>query len=191
MRIIIQAVRERADLVGELLEALPHSEVVWDSKKNAMNTFLKSLKVVGSGPALHLEDDIILTSDFGAKVSEALVRSRAEGAKRGIADPLVQFFSMRKADVEVGSRWDRSFMMKQCWYCPAGYADALRAFFPLWFPKHGSRINTGGQDALMAAYLKARKIPYWIHCPSLVDHRVGKSMIGPRSSKRQSKTFAP
>ena len=50
--------------------------------------------------------------------------------------------------------------------------------------------HPNGTDAMVRDFLKDRKEKYWIHCPSLVDHRQGKSVIDPRrSSKRQSFTF--
>ncbi len=43
---------------------------------------------------------------------------------------------------------------------------------------------------MVADFLKERHMRYYIHVPSLVEHRIGKSLIDPRrSSRRQSLTF--
>jgi hypothetical protein len=44
---------------------------------------------------------------------------------------------------------------------------------------------------MVADYLASTKQRYWINCPNLVDHIVGKSIIDPRraSTNRQSFTF--
>ena len=50
--------------------------------------------------------------------------------------------------------------------------------------------NAHGVDLLIQDYLKLTKQKYYIHVPSLVDHRIYKSAIDPRrSTKRQSLTY--
>ena len=134
--------------------------------------------MAGDDPCVHMEEDVILTQDFKAKI-EAAIAERPHEA--------IQFFSMRKADVEVGSRYDNTFTGNLCFYLPAGYSRYVRDYHNEWPDR---LVDLNGYDLMMRAWLKSRKERYWVHIPSLVEHRVAKSVIDPRrSSKRQSFTF--
>ena len=177
-RIIIRAVKERANYVDYLTENIPDAEICWDKERNAMSTFLDALRMAGDDPVVHMEEDALLAKDF---------RNRLEAEIAKQPERVIQFFSMRKGDLEVGSRWDGSFLMGQCFYLPAGYSRLLLNFYSIW--KEREQHPTG-LDTMVGHFLKKRKEKYWIHVPNLVDHRVGKSQIDPRrSSKRVSKTF--
>ena len=78
--------------------------------------------------------------------------------------------------------------MAQCTYLPEKMSKGLLAFSSKYdLIDHKSHPL----DSMVAEFLKASRQKYWIHCPSLVDHRVGVSMIDPRRAKtnRQSFTF--
>ena len=177
-RIIVRAVRDRIGYIEYLQENLPEAEFCFDTDRNAMHTFLSALKMAGDEPVVHMEEDVLIAPNF---------KSRLEAAIAERPDTVIQFFSMRKADLEVGSRMDGNFLMGQCFYLPAGYSRKILEFYPTWedLPKHPT-----GLDTMVGAFLKKRKEKYWIHIPNLVDHRIGASAIDPRrSSKRISKTF--
>lgn len=178
MRYILRLVPEREQFVPEVLEQIPHLEIVRDQTRNSMDTMLRALLTTGDDPAVHLEDDIELTSDFRAKIEPEIERRPHE---------LVQFFSRRKADREVGSRYEpgRTFLMTQCFYLPAGYAAALYDYYPRW----DKRLRYAAIDIIVADWLAMRREKYWIHVPSLVQHRPVKSAIGHAGSNRQSATF--
>ena len=151
-----------------------------DQKKSAIDTFLRSLMMAGNEPCIHMEEDVILTKDFYNKIHNAI----SERPKS-----FIQFFSMRKKDLTEGSRWDGNFLMNQCFYAPDGYSKLMLDYFPKWADKK-IKDHPNGTDQMVCDFLKSRKEKYWIHCPSLVDHRIAKSTIDPRrSSKRQSLTF--
>lgn len=180
MKILIRAIQERIEYVEYLKKYLPDAEFVFDKNRNAMDTFLAAMSVAGGQPCLHMEDDIILTKDFKIKALKIIQSHENE---------VIQFFSMRKDDIEVGSRYDygRNFMMNQCFYLPEGYSKAIKEFYEQWNRKEE---HPTGYDILMADWLKSRKEKYWIHVPSLVQHRQCKSLINPkRSAHRQSITF--
>ena len=180
MRIIIKAVPERQDFIDYLKRNLPTAEFCMDEKQCAFDTFNRSLAMAGDEPCIHMEEDIILTKDFESK-AQAVIQSKPNA--------FIQFFSMRKADLTIGSRWDNDFLMNQCWYAPAGYSKAMLDFYPMWAAKH-LEAHPNGTDLMVKHFLQASKVKYWIHCPSLVDHRIARSVINPtRSSKRQSLTF--
>ena len=173
--------RTTGDLdLSEYFKAIPSIMMCVDTDHNAMHTFAASLEMAGDAPCVNMEDDIILCSDFVERVN-------SEIEKR--PNDVIQFFSMRKDDLTVGSRWinGSQFMMNQCFYLPAGMSRELRSYMDVW-PRYAEHPT--GYDILMADFFKERKIKYWNVCPNLVDHKVEKSRINPRrSSKRQSFTF--
>lgn len=177
-RLIIMGMQERMGFVNYLTDRLPHAEVCWDKIHCALDTFHRALEMAGDDPVIIMEDDIQITQNFVDK-SEAVIAEHR--------DELIQFFSMRKADLDIGSRYDNNYLMNQCFYLPSGHAKKIREFSLGWEEHKNHRAGT---DSAVCAFLKSRKEKYWIHCPSLVNHRVAKSMIDPRrSSKRQSLTF--
>lgn len=191
MRIIIRTVPDpkRQPFVAYLKRHLPQAEWCVDQRyhdpslinrlKSTYN-FLDALKMAGDGPCLHMEDDVILTKNFVAK-AQAVIEEHP-----GV---LVQFFSMRPTDLKLGSRWDRKFMMNQCFYLPAGYSKLIEEYYWRWPLLHDSN-HLGGYDEMMQDWPKERREDYWLHVPSLVDHRVAPSIANPkRSPKRQSLTF--
>ena len=180
MRFIVQCVEERMEWVAEMQEQIPHLEICMDKHKDAYETFMRSLEMGAGEPVVHLEDDAVLCSNFVAKIQAAIDLHPGS---------LIQFFSMRKDDLTIGSRWQSgaSFMMNQCTYSPKGFDNSLLAFARVW-PR--LKEHPSGYDTMMADFLKVYKARYWNHVPNLVNHRVAKSIIDPRrSSKRQSLTF--
>lgn len=178
MRFIIRGVRERAPFFSYLNERLPEAEWCWDKTHNAMDTFLSAMRMAGQDPAVHMEDDVILCRSFREKIAEEIAKRPGK---------VIQFFSMRKADLEIGSRYDRSFMMNQCFYLPAGYSEEIWGYYPSW-PRKVEHPT--GYDILIQDWLNGRREKYWIVVPNLVDHRICQSLINPRrSSRRQSLTF--
>lgn len=178
MRILVKAVPgQRTHCVEYLKKEIPDIEFFWDKTRNHMDTFLGALRHVGNDPCLHMEEDVILAQDFIPKV-QAVINSKP--------DCMIQFFSMRKADLTVGSRWDSDFCMNQCTWFPAGYSRMVADFYPQWKDKEK---HPTASDYMIKDWLKSRKEKYWIHVPSLVQHRAEKSLIGRRSTARQSLTF--
>jgi len=176
--IIIRACRERQAWVDYLLDRLPGATVVYDTTRNAMNTFLEALRVAGDRPVIHMEDDVLLAKGFVCK-AESVIGERPETA--------IQFFSMRKRDIQVGSRWEPggTFLAGLCFYLPAGMSERLLRFD---WPRREEHPT--GLDLLVADFLRANKERYWLHVPNLAQHRFGKSLIDSRRSRyRQSLTF--
>jgi hypothetical protein len=178
VKILIRAVKERGEFIDYLKKHLPQAEWCFDEKQDAMHTFIKGMRMAGDEPCIHMEEDIILTRDFVKKANKVITQKPFS---------LIQFFSMRKDDIRIGSRWDGKFMMNQCHYNPPYYSNLITDYWERWDKKIDDPM---GYDLMMQEFLKERKEKYWISVPSLVDHRVAKSMIDPRrSSKRQSLTF--
>ncbi len=160
-----------------LRRKLPGMEEVPDQDRDAYTNYVRTLERQGSDPAIHIEDDIILTREFVRKVHTVIGQHQ---------DRVIQFFSIRKSDLAKGSRFDRAYMMNQCHYIPANYGPEIVRFSALWAQQHP---GDNGCDTMLRDFLKSRHEPYWLHVPSLVQHRDAKSRLGPRSTKRQSPTF--
>lgn len=178
MNIIIRAIKDRKDYIEYLHTNLPYANWCFDQKHDAMDTFLRAMRLAGEKPTIHMEEDVLLTRDFMTKILTVISEHPNE---------VIQFFSMRKDDLTVGSRYDRNYMMNQCFYLPAGYSRIIADYYNIW---EGKKEHPTGTDTMISDFLKSRKEKYWLHVPSLVQHRECVSMIDKRrSSKRQSKTF--
>lgn len=170
--------RERA----EDLKRETQGKIVWDTDHHAFHTWRSVLKALGSKPGIIIEDDVVLAPNW---------RNRIEDVIREHPDEVIQFFSMRGADLTVGSRSEpgRTFMMNQCYYLPAGAAKQLLDFTEDW--DHVGQENPTGYDVAMAEWMKVTKRRYWLHVPSLVQHEPWRSEINSRRPRnRQSETFA-
>lgn len=182
VRIIVKAVPERGEYIDYLRKNLPEAEFCMDEKKDPFDTFIRAFKMAGSDSCVHMEEDVILTKDFYNKLSFIIKQ-----------DPfhIIQFFSMRKADVSIGSRWDKNFIANLCTYYPYQYSFFLSEFYDSWIKTPNGVNNPTGTDTMVADWIKRTKQKYWIHVPNLVDHRVGKSIIDPKrgTTNRVSKTF--
>ena len=183
-RVIVKAMPERQECIDYLTKNLPLSEFCFDQKKCAFDTFLRSLQMAGDDAVIHCEEDIIITTDFVAKAQKVI---------NMLPNNVIQFFSMRKNDTSEGSRWchGSDFLMNQCFYFPKFYSSRLHKFYSLWQKTSLAKKNPTGTDMFVRWFLTKTKQKYWIHCPNLVDHREGISMIDPRRARtnRQSFTF--
>ena len=175
---VMTTARNGHDLTA-MKKEIPELAIFADDMRDPMGNFLKTMEYTEK-PCVHLEDDVILTSNFKEKIEDAISQ---------YPDTVINFFSMRKADLTIGTRFEagRTFMMNQCFYLPENIGLEIYKFYPKWKRKFE---HPTGYDILMADYFKANKMKYLIWCPNLVDHMEGKSRINSRrSSKRQSLTF--
>lgn len=174
---IVRAMRERQEYVDYITSRIDVN-VLYDTTGNAMETFLEALRMAGGDPCIHMEEDILLTSNFDEKIESVISENK---------DIVIQFFSMRKKDLTIGSRLEsgRTFCMNQCFYLPEGYSTKLLKYYDVWERKDE---HPTGYDLMLADMLGSEK--YLISVPSLVEHRVCKSLINSRrSAYRQSLTF--
>lgn len=180
MRIRIRTCEGREEMHQYLQARLIGAVFIHDEQHNAMETFLRALEAAEEEAALHMEDDVLLARDFLPRVQAAVTLNPSR---------VIQFFSMRAADKTIGAREEpgRTFLMGQCFYLPRMYSAALREFADSW---DGHEEHPTGLDTMVADFLKKRRERYYIHVPSLVQHRQCVSRIDPRRSRsRQSQTF--
>jgi hypothetical protein len=180
IRFLVRHVPERADFLPDLRRELPTLEVIQDRERNAMATWLDAMEHAGQDAVVHLEDDVIPTQGLEAKL-RAVIDHKGEFC--------VQFFSIRPFDFQKGSRWmtGGGFSMTQCFYLPPGWSSELLGYYPSWPRRH---VGVTALDWMVADWLKSWHERYWLHVPSLVQHRPITSAINPnRSTRRQSPTF--
>ncbi len=178
MLYVIRAVKERKEFVDEILKQVPEAIVYYDEFGDAMKSYLHVCEnIIGDQPAVLLEDDIVLTSDFKQKI-EAVIAQYPE--------ILINFFSLSKKFLKPHFKKGREYCMNQCEYFPAGFARKVVEAYKTWDKKES---EPNAYDFLVG-YAWGGNKPYLVWCPSLVQHRQVKSIIDPRrSSKRQSITF--
>lgn len=179
MLYVVRAVRDRARFVEEILKQVPEAVVYWDDEfHNAMKSYLYVCEnIIGDQPAVLMEDDIILTADFKRKI-ESVINKYPE--------ILINFFNLSKKHREPFFKKGREYCMNQCEYFPAGFARRVVEAYKTWPQKDE---HPTAYDYLVG-YAWGGNKPYLVWNPSLVQHRIGKSIINPRrSSKRQSETF--
>ncbi|MDR1398631.1 MAG: hypothetical protein LBJ41_01735 [Treponema sp.] len=177
LKIIMRTTGDRD--IGEYLSKINNLLISRIQKRDAYENFQNALVLTKGHNAVYLEDDIILCDDFERRVKDIIKPHENE---------VIQFFSMRKDDIAIGTRYinGAKFMMMQCVYLPARINAELLEYSYTW-DRTG---HIAGVDLMLADYLKLKKIKYLNICPNLVDHKVSKSLIDPRrSSKRQSLTF--
>ena len=179
MLYVVRAVRERKQFVDEILEQIPEAVVYWDDEfHNAMKSYLYVCEhIIGDQPAVLLEDDIVLTSDFRRKIEDVIAQ---------YPKILINFFNLSVKHTEPYFKKGREYCMNQCEYFPEGFARKVVDAYQSWpdKDKHPTAYD------FLVGYAWGGNKPYLVWNPSLVQHRIGKSIIDPhRSSKRQSKTF--
>jgi hypothetical protein len=88
-RFFLRLVPEREAWLPEMRKQIPQLEVVRDLTRDSNETFFLALMESEGEPAVHLEDDVQLTSDFLSKIEPVIAAH---------PDHVVQFFSLRKSD---------------------------------------------------------------------------------------------
>lgn len=181
-KIAIRSVPERKSFLPYLSKHLPAEARIYvdEMKFGARANFHRVLESIGDSRCLHMEDDVWLTERFVDK---------AFGVIDSRPNQVIQFFSMRKKDLVVGCREERgsTFMMNQCFYLPAGMGTELLKYYKAW---PGKDVHRAANDIFIADYMKWKRLRYYIHVPSLVQHRPVVSAIDPRRSRsRQSPSF--
>ena len=177
MKIIMRTTCERDVSEYKVIPGISFSII---EKRDAYVNFQNALGISGEDPALHLEDDIIMCDDFSNRINHVI---------NAHANDVIQFFSMRKDDITVGTRYIRGgdFLAALCFYLPAKMSADILEYSKIW---PGREKDPTGLDLMIGDYLRKERIKYLNICPNLVDHKVGKSLINSkRSSKRVSLTF--
>ena len=179
LRFVMRTTLSR-DLTG-YKEEIPQLELCVDTQKNAYFNFCKALEMAGNDPCIHFEDDVLLCDNFVEKAMKEINEHPKD---------VIQFFSRRKDDLRIGSRYinGSQFSFNVCFYLPEKMGLEMLQVAREWWAEKGDA--SVAYDWMMADFFKARKIKYWNVVPNIVDHKIGRSLISPkRSSRRVSLTF--
>ena len=178
MLYVVRAVESRKPFVEEILKQIPDAIVYYDEFHDPMKSYLHVCKnIVNGQPAVLLEDDIILTSNFKQKIESVIDIC---------PDMLINFFSLSKKYTEPHTKKGREYCMNQCEYFPEDFSLKVVEAYENWPLKEKEPT---AYDFLVG-YAWGSNRDYLVWCPSLVQHRQVKSIIDPRrSSKIQSITF--
>ena len=179
MKIIMRTTGDRD--VSEYNEKIPGLILSIIEERNGYKNFQNGMLLAGDEPALHLEDDIILCKNFMKRIM-TVINAREKD--------VIQFFTgTRSDDLSKGTRYvnGSDFLWTQCFYLPAGMSAKILKFSDVYYDKDDPEM---GFDSMVAEYMKSYKIKYLRVCPSLVQHKIGKSLINPRRNpNRISKHF--
>lgn len=181
MLYVIRAVREREHFVKEILKDIPEAIVYYDDVfHNAMDSYLYVCKNIVKGqPAVLLEDDVILTSNFKQKIEEVIEE---------YPEILIKFFDLGKTYKKPHFKKGREYCSNLCEYFPKGFSEKVCNKYEEWKAKDKGK-NPTAYDYLVG-YAWGENKPFLVWNPSLVQHRDGKSQINPkRTAKRKSVTF--
>ncbi len=187
MNAVIQHVPgKRKELLNDILKQLPGAVVVNDDGR-PMNTFLKSL-IAGNAGAIHFEDDAILCDRF-LYWAETLIAQAP--------DRVISFFMRAKSKFKAIPETPTRMHMPGAglWYTtalwiPAGAGRAIVDWYvPRMFKGEYRYILPTGFDLVIREWLMHVGANYDVVLPNIVDHAQGPSLLGPRSSHRQSPTF--
>lgn len=174
---LIQNVPQRD--VSILTDQLPNAIVYLDTKKQPLQSFIKTLELAKDDNCIYMEDDIILSKDF-IQDTEHFIKQNS--------DYVINFWTLKKSIKKTTLMAPSSFMSNLCVYIPNKHIKGIIGFYN----KGWDRIkeHPTGMDLLVRDYLMSVKQNYWLYHPSLVQHKKVVSAINPRRSKyRQSISF--
>lgn len=133
-----------------------------------------------------MEDDIKLSEDFERHFDRVMKEHSGD---------IVQFFeyALAKKPPQRGWQAGGNFYSCVCYYMPSAFSRVLAddrnvSDFKAWYAKRGEKW-TYPIDTYIQYVLRKSGMIYWREIPYIVQHLDFKSMMGPRSSKRQSKFF--
>jgi hypothetical protein len=152
--------------------------IIWDRVHSGFDTWKRVLEAAGDAPMIVLEDDVALAPEWRELIELAIAERPGD---------VIQFFSMEPRDLELGSRYrlGKSFFMNQCTYLPAGYARDLREWIGDRELKNWVKLH----DNILGQWLQERDERFYVHVPSLVQHRVVPSVSAKRKHDRRSPSF--
>lgn len=180
MRYIIRGVPEREDFHRYLRERLPDAEWCIEQAESRgpaefTATLGRAIRMQGKSGAVHLDDDVILTRDFEAKVVAAVGPYWTS---------IVSLYSTRKTDGV--SKWcpASDFLHGPALYIPGSIAPTLADRFDQVVEAgvggSGGQLNGHRVDQgyVIAVVLRERGQRFRVHAPSLVQHRATGSTLG-------------
>lgn len=184
MRYMVRTVTwspERQANVEQMQRQIPALEVVLDEIGDGYASFFEACHRLNSTGGVLLEDDVLLCRNFPERV-EVIIAEKS-------TDRLISFFERPKIDLSTQLVAGSQFMWMQCIYLPPGFPQQCINYydeFKMTRPQHWAGMAT---DRLIAYVLTKLNLKYWRIRPTLVQHLPFRSVIGSRSTKRQTPYF--
>jgi hypothetical protein len=137
---------------------------------------------------LYLEDDIMLSPEFGQCVSNALQSDDANSEKVAA----VTFYSNSKKDVVKENFYFRTVAPKQFYgiCCLAIKPHIVKSFLdyaPSWYSEHPEHHDA--YDLMIGSCISMLKKKILVFVPSQVQHRDTDSLLNHRYGRRKSQSF--
>lgn len=161
--------------ISAIKAAIPELKLCVDYNHDAMMNFLNSITFTENA-CIHLEDDVELCEGFYEKILAAVEQ---------YPDRVINFFSLRKKDYEIGHPFEEKgakYIGNCCYYLPKGYGQQIFEYYKRW-PRRFEHPT--GYDLLMADWMKENGIDYIQWFPHLVNHLYGTSLINSRRPKNR------
>ena len=155
--------RER---LGDVPMAIDRGVGIWENCKNAWRLHTDAEWHVV------IQDDAIVCDDFYARAEAEIKKAEALGC-----ECVSFFFGNRKAMEREKAMGDKDGHVLMHWVS-WGVAIALRREHIEPMIAHGDGINIKQDDTRIAKYVKMKNVLVYYPIPSLVDHRVGESLVG-------------
>lgn len=160
---------------------IPELEVFVDEVGDGYANFFRICESINETGGLVLEDDVQLCRNFKRRI-EAVIRDKG-------ADQVISFFERPKVNFETSYMPGSQFFWMQCLYLPPILPVKIVGYYEEFRENEPQKWTGMATDCLVAYALKKEKMRYWRIRPSLVQHLPFKSVIGSRSTKRQTPYF--
>lgn len=162
-----------------------------ESHKDVGNALRKARQAATGDWVMYLEDDVLLGSAFGV-IPGVLERVKPQAGAVSFFSlqrepPSLQRLVVQGVELGVEYRSARRLMMVQCLCIRTELLDGFDEHALAWYAAHPTEAHAA--DPLIGDFIADKGYKLALVWPSLVQHRMGKSTLGPRSSKRQSPTF--
>lgn len=167
--------REWALALSDELDA----PIIWDEQQNAWETHRRALLSAEGSHVLIIQDD--------ALPSEGMLDCAREIIRYSTVHP-ISLFAQRRQREKALERFDHRGL-----YLAPGPTYGVAVIIPTWDITHLIRagdVSRGtSYDRRLSSFYSARRIGCLYTSPSLVDHRLGPSLMGQKDKDRPAHNF--
>lgn len=184
MRYMVRTVawaKDRQANIEVMKQQVPELEVFTDEVGDGYGLFFETCESLNKTGGIILEDDVQLCRNFKGRI-EAVIEEKG-------VDKVINFFERPKVDLETAYIRGSNFFWMQCLYLPPQLPLKIVGYYEEFRLKQPKKWEGMATDCLVAYTLVKEKMKYWRIRPCLVQHLDFKSVIGPRSTKRQTFYF--
>jgi len=130
-----------------------------------------------------IQDDAIVCDDFLRKAENEIMKAEELGC-----DYANFFFGKRKLmDVHQKFGMQHGYWMSGWLHWGIAICAKVKHIEPML--KFGDTMNIPQDDTRLANYVKSQRLKVYYPIPSLIEHRIGKSLVGDRGVERTAFLF--